>query len=228
MSCSTNGTACAPPTWAPRWELVDSTICMPGGPGLGMGFSMPVGQPWGLVRDRARAPGRARGLPNPSHLARRCPSTGLSRSPFGIKPGSTMQPSRPSHARAAGCSRRTTARPSASSCGCARESRAAAARAATLNAESPCPIPLPCSTTTWSSRSSRSSRSAPPCTRARRRTIRHSSYATLPGLLRVQSTTSAIRPVISTSGCVRAPSLALPRTPRRAPSLRLLEPPRRL
>ena len=50
MSCSSNGTACAPPTWAPRWELVDSTICQPGGPSHTSGFfSMPVEQPWGLV-----------------------------------------------------------------------------------------------------------------------------------------------------------------------------------
>ena len=50
MSCSTNGTPCPPPSWAPRWELVDSTICQPGGPSHTSGFfSMPAEQPWGLV-----------------------------------------------------------------------------------------------------------------------------------------------------------------------------------
>ena len=51
MSCATNGSPCAPPTWAPQWELVDSTICQPSADDF---FQMPADKPWGLVRDRAR------------------------------------------------------------------------------------------------------------------------------------------------------------------------------
>ena len=46
MSCATNGSPCAPPTWAPQWELVDSTICQPSADDF---FQMPTNQPWGLV-----------------------------------------------------------------------------------------------------------------------------------------------------------------------------------
>jgi len=45
-SCATNGLPCAPPTWAPVWELVDSTICQPSAADY---FEMPVEKPWGLV-----------------------------------------------------------------------------------------------------------------------------------------------------------------------------------
>ena len=150
------------------------------------------------------------GLRNPSPPAHRCPSTGLSRSPFGIKRGFTMPPSRPSHARAVGSSRRTTARPSASSCGCAARRGAQAVTPSCPHLNLP---PLPSSTTTWSSHWSRSSLSARPCTRARRRTIRRSSSTARPGLKRVQSTMSGVRPGISTSGCVHH-RVCPPRTPR--------------
>jgi hypothetical protein len=59
-SCATNGTPCPPPTWAPVWELVDSTIVQPSAAGY---FEMPAETPWGLVslgalNARNAAPGR--------------------------------------------------------------------------------------------------------------------------------------------------------------------------